>query len=135
MTMNEYNIEDITAFLEESNFDKLNEAINTIVSKTNHDFKDLEIIKMISSSDAVSISSKEQLKLLYLRYKKEIEEKIFSGESKMPNTINDDDLELKLMPSQKITTSSAYVNFKTNLLIICLTIAVIIAVAFLTLKG
>ena len=135
MTMNEYNIEDITAFLEESNFDKLNEAINTIISKSSHDFKDLEIIKMISSSDTVSISSKEQLKLLYLRYKKEIEEKIFSGESKMPNTINDDDLELKLMPSQKITTSGAYVNFKTNLLIICLTIAVIIAVAFLTLKG
>lgn len=135
MTMNEYNIEDITAFLEESNFEKLNEAINTIISKSSHDFKDLEIIKMISSSDTVSISSKEQLKLLYLRYKKEIEEKIFSGESKMPNTINDDDLELKLMPSQKITTSGAYVNFKTNLLIICLTIAVIIAVAFLTLKG
>lgn len=133
--MNEYNIEDINVFLEELNFDKLNEAINSIVSKSSHDFKDLEILKLVSSSDAVSVASKEQLKILYLRYKKEIEEKIFAGESKLPHTIDDSDYELKLMPSQKIATSSAYVNFKTTLLIIGLTIAVIIAIAILTLKG
>ena len=133
--MNEYNIEDVSAFLQELDFNKLNETINNIISKPSHDFKDLEILKLISSSDAVSLGSKEQLKILYLRYKKEIEEKIFSGESKMPNTIDDNDYELKLMPSQRIVASSAYVNFKTTILIICLTVAVIIAIAILTLKG
>ena len=48
------------------------------------------------SSNIVSIDSKNQLKLLYLRYKKEIEEKIFSGESKLPTRINDSDYELRL---------------------------------------
>ena len=133
--MRNYNIEEINDYLDTYDFDKLNEIMNSIITSSEHDFNDLEVIKLISSSSAVSIESKNQLKLLYLKYKKEIEEKIFSGESKLPTRISDTEYELKLTPSKDTKSSEAYINFNTTLLIIGLTILVIIAIAVLTLKG
>ena len=133
--MRNYNIEEINDYLDTYDFDKLNEIMNSIITSNEHDFNDLEIIKAISSSSAVSIESKNQLKLLYLKYKKEIEEKIFAGESKLPTRISDSEYELKLTPSKEPKNSEAYINFNTTLLIIGLTILVIIAIAGLTLKG
>lgn len=133
--MKKYNIEEVNDYLDTYDFDKLNEVMNSIINSSSHDFSDLEIIKLISGSNAVSIESKNELKLLYLRYKKEIEEKIFTGESKLPTRISDSDYELKLTPSKTSSKSEAFINFNTTLLIIGLTILVIIAVAILTLKG
>ncbi len=133
--MRNTNIEEVKDYLDTYDFDKLNEIMNSIITSNEHDFNDLEIIKLISSSSAVSIESKNQLKLLYLKYKKEIEEKIFTGESKLPTRISDSEYELKLTPSKDTKSSEAYISFNTTLLIIGLTILVIIAIAILTLKG
>ena len=133
--MKAFNIEEVKDCLDTYDFDKLNQIMNSIIKSNEHDFDDLEIIKLISTSNIVSIDSKNQLKLLYLRYKKEIEEKIFSGESKLPTRINDSDYELRLTPSKREHSSEAFINFNTSMLIIGLTILVIIAISFLTIRG
>lgn len=133
-----YNLEIVKKFIQNNDFIGLNEIINTIINKEEHNFKDLEILKCILDSSTIAFESKEKLKFLYLKYKKEIEERIFSGISSMSeetkNMVQKEQM-INLKPLVSVEKNSAFINLKTIVLIVVLTILVIVAVSFLTLRG
>ncbi len=132
--MIEYNLDNVKEFITNNDFNSLNLVINSMLNKKQHSFNDLEIIKFILDTNNISLASKEKLKFLYLKYKKEIEEKIFTGEVKLSKTTLYDDYVVKPLHIQT-NNNSAFVNFKTTILIILLTIVVVIAISFITLRG
>ena len=131
--MSSYNLSMVQQLLENNKFEELNNVLVWIVNNDNHTFKDLEILKCFLDSDKISIESKQKIKYLYLKIKKEIEEKIFSGNLQTKKESSVENIALK--PSTSIESDSAFVNFKTVILVVFLTIAVVVAVSFLTLRG
>lgn len=138
--MSKYNIDNIKEYIENDEFDNLNNVIDNIVNSSNHTFNDLEVLKCLIDSPKIAVESKNKLKYLYLKYKKEIEERIFSGETlkneikKVYNTNKDNEM-LDIKPSNVPEDSFAYVNYKTIILIIFLIVLIIGAVTFLTIRG
>ena len=130
--MSSYNLDKAKQLIENRDFDNLNILLTNLINNEIHTFKDMEILKCILDSDCVSLESKQKIKVLYLKYKKEIEERIFSGDS-VKNVPYTESIDIK--PSSEKNDDFAFINFKTVILIIILTILVIGAITFLTLRG
>ncbi len=131
--MNGYSLDTVKQLIQNNDFDNLNILLTEMVNNETHTLKDIEILKYLLDSENIAVQSKQNIKVLYLKYKKEIEERIFSGNNNVKITPYTDNFDLK--PSEKKEDDFAFVSFKSVVLIISLTILVIAAVSFLTIRG